>query len=124
MGSLIPIMALSPAFGFLAYLFIDVAVIAGIPLFSALFILVAISMPVHYLYHFSSFARNDPDRLQSEHYRIEMRQLQMQLLIGKDIPEPLPADVLDDPTPNPLTSDAESSNDDTLSALQPEDERS
>ena len=53
----------------------------------------------HYLWHYSKFAKNDPDRLQSEQYRVQMQHLQ--LVAAKDLPEPLPAEVLDDPTANP-----------------------
>ena len=124
MGPLIPVLVVSPIFGCFAYFFVDVSVVGGISLFSSLFILSAIGIPIHYVCHFSSFARNDPDRLQSEQFRTEMQQMHMQLLTGKDFPEALTGDVLDDPTPNPLTLEGGITTEDTLSAPQAKDERS
>ena len=42
--------------------------------------------------HYASFAKNDPDRLQSEEFRYEMARVQM--VAAKELPAPLPEDRL------------------------------
>ena len=101
MGPLIPALLLVPLLAFFAWLFSDITVIAGIPAFSALCFASLLGVVGHYLYHYSKFARNDPDRLQSEQYRVQMQELQVQLIAAKDLPGPVPADMLEDATPNP-----------------------
>ena len=59
---------------------------------------VIVAIVGHYLWHYSSFAKNAPDRLQSERYRTEMHQLR---IAAKGLPEPIPADDLEDPMANP-----------------------
>ena len=100
MGPLIPLLfTIVPILAVLAWLFMEVALVAGIPVLSVLCLLGIAGIIVHYLYHYTNFARRDPDRLQSEKYRTEMRQLQV--IAAKGLVEPLPGDVLEDPTPNP-----------------------
>ena len=98
MGPLVPIVLLVPVLGGLGWLFEDTVVIRGVPVFTALCFAVIVVIVGHYLWHYSSFARNAPDRLQSEQYRTEMQQLR---IAAKGLPEPIPADNLDDPVVNP-----------------------
>jgi hypothetical protein len=60
-------------------------------------LLVAVVIPLEYGRQFSRFARNDPDRLQSEEYRYEIQR--MQLIAAKELPFPVPADALSLPAP-------------------------
>ena len=60
---------------------------------------------VYYLRYYSAFAKSDPDRLQSERYRLERRR---QYLMAKDLPEPAPPEALDVPGgTRPLTTTIE-----------------
>jgi len=95
MGSLIPLLLLSPIFLVATWFFRDIPVIA-FPCF-----LVAAVIPFEYGRQFSRFAKNDPDRLQSEEYRSEIKQLE--IIAAKELPFPVSANALhlDPPTSNP-----------------------
>lgn len=102
MAPLIPLLFI--AFGFLvaAYLFREVAVIHGVPVFSAVFGLVALLIVCSYLYLYTSFAKRDPDRLQSEEYRLST--IRMEIIAAKELPHPMPAESLplEAPAENPV----------------------
>ena len=95
MGPLVPMLLLVPIFLTCAYLFRGTAWICLI------FVLVSIGIVIEYFRQFSRFANTDPDRLQSEEYRYEMHKIQ--LISAKELPGPVPLDVLDagDPRSNP-----------------------
>ena len=75
--------------------------IHGVPVFSAVFGLAALLIVLSYLYHYSSFAKRDPDRLQSEEYRLLTSRMQM--IAAKELPHPMPAESLPlaEPAENP-----------------------
>lgn len=56
---------------------------------------------IAYYCQYARFAKNDPDRLQSERYRYEMKRMHM--IAAKELPGPVPADFvsLDEPVSNP-----------------------
>ena len=83
-----------------AWLFRDTAVVKGIPAITAVLVAAVLWVLFDYHRHYASFAKNDPDRLQSEEYRYEMTRVQM--LAAKGLSEPLPADSLplDEPKRN------------------------
>jgi len=62
---------------------------------------------IFYLWHYSKYARSDPDRLQSEEYRYEMKKIHM--IAAKELPEPRPVDSLnlDKPMFNPEQENAD-----------------
>ena len=100
MGPLVPsLVAVVPMLLF-AWLFRDAAVVKGIPVITAVLVVAVLGILFDYHRHYASFAKNDPDRLQSEEYRYEMTRVQM--LAAKELPEPLPADSLplDEPKRN------------------------
>ena len=101
MGPLIPLLFIALVLLLAAYLFREVAVIHGVPVFSAVFGLVALLIVFGYLYHFASFAKRDPDRLQSEEYRLLTSRMQM--IAAKELPYPMPAESLplEAPAENP-----------------------
>ena len=100
MGPLVPIVFLYAVLcGIGAWLFRDVAVYQGLPVITVFLLVVGAIALAHYLFHYSRFAKHDPDRLQSEQYRLESHR--MQYLSAKDRQAPLPPDVLDDPDHNP-----------------------
>ena len=101
MGPLVPLLLLVPVFIGAAWLFKSVAVVAGVPLFSALFALAPLVIVFYYLRQYASFAKHDPDRLQSEKYRYETQRMQM--IAAKDLEHPMPAESLPlaDPAENP-----------------------
>ncbi len=92
MGPLVPSLLLSPFFVGAAWLFRSVAVVSGVPVFSALFVLAALVIVFSYHRHYAWFARHDPDRLQSEKYRFETRRMQM--IAAKELRHPVPAESL------------------------------
>ena len=77
MGPLVPSLLLVPVLGFLAWLFLSVAVVGGLPIFSAVLLIAALAIVWSYHRHYAFFAKKEPDRLQSEEYRYEMAQIQM-----------------------------------------------
>lgn len=102
MGPLVPLLLLVPVFLGAGWLFESVAVVAGVPIFTALFALAALWIVFCYLRHYASFAKHDPDRLQSEKYRYETQRMQM--IAAKELEHPWPADSLPlaDPAENPI----------------------
>jgi len=87
MGSLLPLLFLVPCFLLFAWLFKELLALA-IPLG-----LVAVGIVVEYCRQFSGFAKHDPDRLQSEEYRYEMKKIQ--LIAAKELPYPMTVESLD-----------------------------
>ena len=72
--------------------------IGGIPLITVACVLVALWLIFNYNRHYARFAKHDPDRLQSEEYRLEKDRLA--LIEGKELSDPMPADEI------PLTDTA------------------
>lgn len=94
MASLIPWLLMVPFLLLAAVLCRDVPILA-IPL-----LVTAIGMVCEYGRQFARFARDDPDRLQSEQHRFDMTALHM--ISAKDLPRPIPAErILPESTPNP-----------------------
>lgn len=95
MGPLVPTLLLVPAFLVLGYF------LRSNPWLSGGVILVGVGIVVAYYWQFFGFANSDPDRLQSEEYRCEMKRLQM--VSAKELSGPTPFDDLNlaDPTFNP-----------------------
>ena len=92
MGPLVPsLVAVVPILLF-AWLFRETAVVKGIPVITVALIIAGLWILFDYHRHYASFAKNDPDRLQSEEYRCEMTRVQM--LAAKELPAPLPEDSL------------------------------
>ena len=100
MAPLVPLLYLAVAFVLLAYPFRSVALVRGVPLFSALLVIAALGIVFSYLRQYASFAKHDPDRLQSEEYRL---QTMKQMIAAKGLRHPMPAESLPlaDPTENP-----------------------
>jgi hypothetical protein len=83
MGPLIPVLLLVPVLVGAAWLFRDNRLVATI------FGLGAIGVIIEYCRQYSRFAKNDPDRLQSEQFRFEMKKIHM--IAAKELPYPIPA---------------------------------
>ena len=100
MGPLVPSLMTVPVLLLFAWLFRETAVLEGFPVIPVVLVITSLYIPYSYHRHYASFAKNDPDRLQSEEYRYEMTRVQM--LAAKGLPEPLPEDSLPlaDPTRN------------------------
>ncbi len=91
MGPLVPWLLLSPVFLFAAW------VLRELPLLAIPCLMVAIGILIEYGRQFAKFAKNDPDRLQSEEYRYEMQRIQ--LIAAKELPAPMPPNTLNLPPP-------------------------
>ena len=106
-----------------AYLFREVAVIHGVPVFSTVFGLAALLIVLSYLYHYSSFAKRDPDRLQSEEYRLLTSRMQM--IAAKELPHPMPAESLPlaEPAENPVEQGTFTENVERADSTAAEEER-
>ena len=98
MGPLVPSLVVVPFLLLFAWLFRDTAFIAGIPIITVVLVIASLWILYNYHRHFGKFAKNDPDRLQSEEFRIGMTRIQM--LAAKSLPQPLPEDILPEPTRN------------------------
>ena len=107
MGPLVPLLFIALVLLLAAYLFREVAVIHGVPVFSAVFGLAALWIVSRYLTHYASFAKHDPDRLQSEEYRLLTTSIQM--FMAKELPYPMPAESLplEDPAENPVEQEVD-----------------
>ena len=112
MGPLVPLLVVVfPILSILAWLLRETAVLMGFPILTIVLIIANLCILYSYLHHYASFAKNDPDRLQSEEYRYEMTRVQM--LAAKGL-EPLPEDSLPlpDPTRNLPETDAPNEDED------------
>lgn len=85
MGPLVPILLISLVLLFFAWLFESTLVIGGVPLITVACVLVALWLIINYNRHYARFAKHDPDRLQSEEYRLEEYRL-LALIEGKELP--------------------------------------
>ena len=110
MGPLVPSLIVVPILLLFAWLFRETAVLMGFPVITVMLVITPLCILYNYHRHYASFAKNDPDRLQSEEYRYEMTRVQM--LAAKGLQEPLPEDSLPlaDPTRN--LSEADTPNED------------
>ena len=124
MGPLVPSLLLCPVFISAAWVFRSVAVIGPVPLFSTVFVLAAVGIVLSYHRHYASFAKRDPDRLQSEEYRYETARMQM--IAAKELRHPVPADELPlaDSTENPVEKRLRAEREETPELARAEDERS
>ena len=91
MGPLVPSLALCPLLLLFAWLFRSVAVVGNIPIILVVLVIAALWIVFEYLRHYSRFAKNDPDRLQSEEYRYQTTRL---MIAAKELPHPVPVDEL------------------------------
>ncbi len=105
MGPLVPVLILIPVFLTAAWLFRSTFVIAGCPIITTGLVIASLWIVLTYLRHFATFAKNDPDRLQSEQYRYETRRMQM--IAAKELPYPIAAKdlTLEEPGENPAAPD-------------------
>ena len=112
MGPLVPLLMMVPILFLFAWLLRETVVLMGFPVFTVVLIVTGVGILYSYLRHYASFAKNDPDRLQSEEFRYEMTRVQM--LAAKGLPEPLPEDSLPlaDPTRNLPETDAPNEDED------------
>ena len=103
MGPLVPLLFLALVFVLVSYLFRETAVVHGVPIFTAVFVLAALVIIFSYLRHYTAFAKRDPDRLQSEEYRLLTMQ---QMIADKELRHPVPVETLPltEPTENPVES--------------------
>ena len=125
MGPLVPsLVLLSPGLIFAAWWFRSIAVIKGVPLISALFVIVALWIVFDYHRHYASFAKNDPDRLQSEEYRYQTARMQ-QMIAAKELPDPIPAEELSlgDPMENPDVPRPSSEEDEPSTSTDTDEEK-
>jgi len=104
MGPLVPMLLLIPVLLGSAWLFRSTFVIRSCPIISTGLVILVLWIVLSYLRHYASFAKNDPDRLQSEEYRYETARLQM--IAAKELPGPIPAEELplEAPREKPPTS--------------------
>lgn len=88
MGPLVPsLIVLVLGFIVAAWFFRSTAMIKGVPLISVLFVVVALGIVIDYHRLYAFFAKNDPDRLQSEKYRYKTARMQM--MAAKDLSDPV-----------------------------------
>lgn len=101
MGPLVPLLFLIPIFFGTAWLFRSTFLVRDWSIISLVLVVAALWIVRTYLRHYDSFAKNDPDRLQSEEYRYGMAR--MQTLSGKGLQGAIPAEdlTLEDPRENP-----------------------
>ena len=122
MGPLVPLLFLALVFVFAAYLFRETAVVHGVPIFSAAFVLGVPVIIISYLRHYTYFAKHDPDRLQSEEYRLQTMQ---QMIAAKELRHPVPVETLPlaEPTENPAEPQARTEDERTPDSTVADEER-
>ena len=95
MGPLALTLLLVPVLLVSAYMFRSIEWLCGA------LVLTSIGIVFEYFRQYANFAKNDPDRLQSEEYRYEMKKIH--IIAGKDLPRPIPLEELNlaEPVSNP-----------------------
>ena len=124
MGPLVPsIIVLVPGFIVAAWFFRSTAMIKGVPLISVLFVIAALGIVIDYHRRYAFFAKNDPDRLQSEEYRYKTAQMRM--IAAKELPNPMPAEELslEDPRKNLDAPRPSSEEDEPLASTDTDEEK-
>ena len=123
MGPLVPSLLLSPVFLMLAWLFKSTLVFGGIPLLSAALVIGALLPVLDYHRHYSKFARDDPDRLQSEEYRFQTARMHM--IASKELPHPIPVEklALQDPVPNLTENESQTKEDQAPASVNSDEEK-
>lgn len=101
MSGIIPTLFLVPIFLGAAWVFSEVQSLLW------LFSICAVAIVAFYLYVYFNFATKEPDRLQSEEYRCEIRRINM--ISGTGLPKPVTAEELplEAPTFNPVLEGGE-----------------
>lgn len=122
MGPLVPLLFLALVFVFAAYLFRETTVVHGVPIFSAVFVLAALLIIFSYHRHYTDFAKRDPDRLQSEEYRLRTMQ---QMIAAKGLRHPMPEETLPltEPTENPIEPQSRTEGEKITDSTVAEEER-
>ena len=87
MGPLIPTLFLCPTFLLAAWIFQETGFLQWF------FSIAAVAILAFYFRHYERYAKSDPDRLQSEEFRYEMKK--MHLIAAKELPTPMPVDALE-----------------------------
>ena len=90
MGPLLPSLALVPFLLGTAWLLDDVFLVWNVPVLTVCLVAAAICLVYGYQRQYARFAREDPDRLQSEKYRYDTARMQM--IAAKGLPHPVPVD--------------------------------
>ena len=124
MGPLVPsLIVLVPGFIVAAWFFRSTAMIKGVPLISVLFVIAALGIVIDYHRRYAFFAKNDPDRLQSEEYRYKTAQMRM--IAAKELPNPMPAEELslEDPRKNSDAPRASSEEDEPPASTDTDEEK-
>lgn len=85
LGPLVPTLLISLVLLIFSWLFKSTLVIGVVPLITVACVLVAFCPIIAYILFFAWFAKHDPDRLQSEEYRLEEYRL-LALIEGKELP--------------------------------------
>ena len=121
MGPLVPSLIVVPFLLLFAWLFRDTAIVGGVPILTAVLVIASLLIPYNYHRHFGKFAKTDPDRLQSEEFRIGMTRIQM--LDAKSLPQPLAEDSLPKPARNLTDADARDEFDAASEAASDDEEK-
>ena len=123
MGPLVPsLIVLVPGFIVAAWFFRSTAMIKGVPLISVLFVVVALGLVIDYHRRYAFFAKNDPDRLQSEEYRYKTARMQM--IAAKELGDPIPEKELPDPRENTDALEPSSEGDEPPNPTDTDEEKS
>ena len=123
LGPLIPALLLIPVFLGAAWLFRSTFVIGDLPILTALLVVAALLIMYYYLRYYAWFAKNDPDRLQSEEYRYETARMQM--IAAKELRHPVPAEALslEEPRKNLAALDSSSEEDNPSVSTDSDEEK-
>lgn len=124
MGPLVPSLLLIPVFLFAAWLFRSTFVISDCPIISTVLVIGVLGIVFSYHRHYASFAKNDPDRLQSEKYRYETARMEM-MIAAQDLNHPVPVEELplEEPRENLAALEASSEQDEPAAPTDEDEEK-
>lgn len=123
MGPLVPsLIVLVPGFVIAAWFFRSTAMIKGVPLISVLFVVAALGIVIDYHRRYAFFAKNDPDRLQSEEYRYKTAQMQM--IASGELHDSIPEEELPDAKEKPDALEPSSEEDEPPDSTDTDEEKS
>ena len=121
MGPLVLPLLLSLVFLFFAWLFRSTFVISGFPIFSAVLIILVLGIVIDYHRRYAFFAKNDPDKLQSEEYRYKTARMQM--IASGELHDSIPEEELPEAKEKPDALEPSSEEDEPSDSTDTDEEK-
>ena len=122
MGPLIPSLLLISVLLVFAWLFRSTFVISDCPIISTGLVIAVLGIVFSYHRRYAFFAKNDPDKLQSEDH--QYKTAWMQMIVTGELRDPIPEEGLPDPREKPAALEPSSKEDEPPDSTDTDEEKS